>query len=47
MLFRNTCCKLICPHLKPKSVGGLHVSLSDWLASGTSLIVVRCRQVEV
>jgi hypothetical protein len=31
MLFRNICCKLISPLLKLKSVGGLHVSLSDWL----------------
>src|SRR3972149_11733265 len=32
MLFRNTCCKLISPYLQTKSVGGLHVNLSDWLA---------------
>ncbi len=31
MLSRNACCKLISRHLQTKSVGGLHVSLSDWL----------------
>lgn len=32
MLSRNTCCKLISRQSQTKSVGGLHVSLSDWLA---------------
>ncbi len=31
MLSRNTCCKLVPRQWQTKSVGGLHVSLSDWL----------------
>jgi len=27
ILFRNTCCKLISPHLQTKSVGGCNVNL--------------------
>jgi hypothetical protein len=31
MLSRKRCCMFISPYLQTKSVGGLHVNLSDWL----------------